>query len=185
MRKISQARGACGASSLSEPADGLSECCVTHCHKWILLAAGAEVQQDFWAAELSAGAQQGAAGAPAESAATIASAFILDPYILVCLSDGNAALIEADSATGEAPFNAVLRLLLFCAWWRPRGFFVAISFFGFLLHGCILRAEVPQPAGRNDGSFWDPFAGRHVLGEASKQDLPLMLESFPAAPQAL
>lgn len=52
--------------------------------------------QDFWAAEL-AGGQQG----PAGSTPTITAASILDPYVLLLLSDGTAALLYANAATGK------------------------------------------------------------------------------------
>ncbi|GAB4813518.1 hypothetical protein N2152v2_000564 [Parachlorella kessleri] len=77
----------------------------------VRIMAGTEAQQDFWAAELSLASasggsqqQQGQELGPTGSAAAdvaIASACILDPYILVRLTDGTAVLLEVDASSGN------------------------------------------------------------------------------------
>ena len=62
--------------------------------------AGDESSQEFWSAQLAGGEQQGGAAGPG-GAVTVVGASILDPWVLVLLSNGNAALLEADAATGE------------------------------------------------------------------------------------
>lgn len=77
----------------------------------LLNAANGEVSQDFWAADLSGaaaagdGAQQAQQGPAGAAAATVAAASILDPYVLVRLTDGTAVLLEADAATGALRFH--------------------------------------------------------------------------------